>query len=105
MIPVGAVNLVDCANINLQQGITISSVILGVGGGLAAVALIMLPSVSAVWYKDANVNVGIRGQIKNYQSKRMSRNQRMFAGLSVTTITAGYDCENDILTLGMGVKL
>ena len=105
MIPVGAVNLVDCANINLQQGITISSVILGVGGGLAAIALIMLPSVSAVWYKDANINVGIRGQIKNYQSKRMSRNQRMFAGLSVTTITAGYDCEKDILTLGMGVKL
>ena len=105
LIPVGAVNLVDCANIHLQQGIMISSILLGVGGGLAAIALAMLPSVSVVWYKDANLNVGISGQIKNYQSMRMSKNQRMLAALSLTTITAGYDCENEQLTLGMGLKL
>ena len=105
LIPVGAVNLVDCANIHLQQGIIISSILLGVGGGLAAIAFAMLPSVSVVWYKDANLNVGISGQIKNYQSMRMSKNQRMLAALSVTTITAGYDSENEQFTLGMGLKL
>ena len=103
LLSVGAANAADCYNRGFDYGLSACWAILGVGIGTAVVSAALIPSVSAVWYRDAGLSSGLRQNIKNYQSLHLTRKEKSLIALTTFSPMVGYG--DDKAVFGMGIKL